>query len=71
MLEVLPMVDGGEGVHLDPKRDPLLPAVLPGGELGADAVHLRRRAKSETQQRRQRSRRWNPVGTWMKTEAFF
>lgn len=47
MLQVLPVVVGGEGVHLDPKGDPLLPAMLPGGELGADAVHLRRRVKSE------------------------
>lgn len=42
MLHIFSMVVGGEGVHLDAKRNALLPAVLPGGELGADAVDLRR-----------------------------
>lgn len=40
MLHVLPVFIGAEGVHLDPEGHAFLAAVLPGGELGADAVHL-------------------------------
>lgn len=43
MLHVLPTFVGGEGVHLDPEGHTFLAAVLPGGELGADAVHLSQR----------------------------
>lgn len=43
VLHVLPVFVGGEGVHLDAERHAFLPAVLPGGELGADAVHLSQR----------------------------
>ena len=42
MLHVLPVLIGAESVHLDTKRHSLLPTVLPGGELSADAVDLRR-----------------------------
>lgn len=46
VLAVLAAVPLGEGVDLDPEGDALLAAVLPGGELGADAVHLRTGGKS-------------------------
>lgn len=45
MLHVLPVFIGGEWVHLDTEGHPFLPAMLPGGELSADAVHLRRQEK--------------------------
>lgn len=41
VLRVLSGVPLGEGVDLDPEGDALLSAVLPGGELRADAVHLK------------------------------
>lgn len=41
VLCVLSRVSQGEGVDLDPEGDALLPAVLPGSELCADAVHLK------------------------------
>lgn len=41
VLAVLAGVPLGKGVDLDPEGHALLAAVLPGGELGADAVHLR------------------------------
>lgn len=40
LLHVLPVLIGGEGVHLDTEGHSFLAAVLPGGELGADAVDL-------------------------------
>lgn len=40
MLDVVAALVGGERVHLDPEGHALLAAVLPGGELGADAVDL-------------------------------
>lgn len=40
VLHVLPTFVGGEGVHLDPEGHAFLAAVLPGGELGTDAVDL-------------------------------
>lgn len=40
VLAVLATVPLGEGVDLDSEGDALLAAVLPGGELCADAVHL-------------------------------
>lgn len=42
-VEVLCVLSGvslGKRVQLDPEGDALLPAVLPGSELCADAVHL-------------------------------
>lgn len=43
VLHVFPLSIGGERVHLDAERHALLAAVLPGGELGTDAVHLLQR----------------------------
>lgn len=40
VLHVFPTFIGGERVHLDTERHTFLPAVLPGRELGTDAVHL-------------------------------
>lgn len=40
VLCVLSTLSLGERVKLDPEGDALLSAVLPGGELCADAVHL-------------------------------
>ena len=40
VLRVVGRLSGGEGVDLDPEGHPLLPTVLPGGELCADAVYL-------------------------------
>lgn len=40
MLDVFSVFIGGVSVHLDSEGHPFLPAVLPGGELGADAVDL-------------------------------
>lgn len=40
VLHVFPALIGGERVHLDTEGHAFLPAVLPGGELGTDAVHL-------------------------------
>lgn len=45
VLHVFPVFVGGEGVHLDTEGHSFLPAVLPGGELGADAVDLGRRGE--------------------------
>lgn len=45
MLHVLAVSIDGEGVHLDAERHAFLPAVLPGGELGTDAVHLSQRTE--------------------------
>lgn len=42
MLHVFPVFVGGESVHLDTEGHSFLPAMLPGGELSADAVDLRR-----------------------------
>ena len=42
MLHVFPVFIGGESVNLDTKGHPLLPTMLPGGELSTDAVDLRR-----------------------------
>lgn len=41
MLDVFSVFIGGVSVHLDSEGHPFLPAVLPGGELGADAVDLK------------------------------
>lgn len=43
MLHVSPIFIGGESVHLDPEGHAFLATVLPGGELGTDAVHLLQR----------------------------
>lgn len=42
MLHVFPVFIGGKSVHLDTEGNPFLATMLPGGELGADAVDLRR-----------------------------
>lgn len=42
MLHVFPVFIGGESVHLDTEGHSFLPAMLPGGELSADAVDLGR-----------------------------
>lgn len=42
MLHVFPVFIGGKSVHLDTEGHPFLAAMLPGGELGADAVDLER-----------------------------
>lgn len=42
MLHVFPVFIGGKRVHLDTEGHPFLATMLPGGELGADAVNLRR-----------------------------
>lgn len=44
MLHVFPVFIGGESVHLDTKGHSFLPTMLPGCELSADAVDLRRHA---------------------------
>lgn len=41
MLHVFLVFVGSEGVHLDTEGHPFLPAMLPRGELSADAVDLR------------------------------
>lgn len=46
VLAVIAAVALGEGVDLDSEGDALLAAVLAGGELCADAVHLRTGGKS-------------------------
>lgn len=46
VLRVLSAVSLGERVDLDPEGDALLPAVLPGSELCADAVHLQTGAQA-------------------------
>lgn len=45
VLCVLSSVSLDKGVNLDPERDALLSAVLPGSELCADAVHLKMSAE--------------------------
>lgn len=40
VLDVVAVLVGGERVHLDPEGHALLSTVLPGGELGADAIDL-------------------------------
>lgn len=71
VLHVFPTLIGGEGVHLDAEGHSFLPAVLPGRELGADAVHLWQRWEtpvclcSKPAGGPRESRR-----TWMNTEAF-
>lgn len=45
VLCVLSTVSQGKRVKLDPEGDALLAAVLPGGELCADAVHLQTGAR--------------------------
>lgn len=40
VVQVFSVFVGGERVHLDTERHALFPAVLSGGELCADAVHL-------------------------------
>lgn len=45
VLHVFAVFIGGERVHLDAEGHSLFPAVLPGGELGADAVDLGRRKR--------------------------
>lgn len=42
VLRVLSSVSQGEGVDLDPEGDALLSPVLPGSELSADAMHLKK-----------------------------
>lgn len=46
VLRVLSAVSLGERVDLDPEGDALLPAVLSGSELCADAVHLQTGAQA-------------------------
>lgn len=46
VLRVLSTVSLGERVDLDPEGDALLPAMLPGSELCADAVHLQTGAQA-------------------------
>lgn len=48
MLHIFSMLIGRERVHLDTEGHAFLPPMLPGRELGADAVHLRRQTGSET-----------------------
>lgn len=43
MLHVVPVFIGGESVHLDAEGHAFLAAVLPGRELGTDAVDLLQR----------------------------
>lgn len=73
VLHVLPTFVGGEGVHLDPEGHTFLAAVLPGGELSADAVHLLQRVgKSQVVAgcwRLGGVRGPGSSSTWMNTEA--
>lgn len=46
VFRVLSAVSLGERVDLDPEGDALLPAMLPGSELCADAVHLQTGAQA-------------------------
>ena len=49
MLRVLSIFTLLEGVDLHPEGHTLLTPVLPRGELGADAVHLRRMPQAVSQ----------------------
>lgn len=49
MLHVLPLFIGGKSVHLDTEGHPFLAPMLPGGELGADAVDLGRWGRRQLQ----------------------
>ena len=74
VLQELPLLVGGERVHLDAEGNALLSAVLPGRELGADTVHLRRRTGRETETKTRPPQpppdpRPTAEPTWMKTEA--
>lgn len=67
VLRVLSGVSQGEGVNLDPEGDALLPAVLPGSELCADAVHLKMSAEAIVSVHRQEQHtknhsRWHKEG---------
>lgn len=72
MLDVFAVFVGGKSVHLDPEGHTLLPAMLSGGELSADAVDLERHQGLEVGRLRvsSRVRVSESSGTWMKTEAF-
>lgn len=51
VLCVLSRVSLGKGINLDPEGDALLPTVLPGSELCADAVHLKMSARGRWESR--------------------
>lgn len=72
MLHVVPVLSGGERVHLDAEGHAFLPTVLPGRELGTDAVHLLQR--SETLRLLHvlmlRLKERASSSTWMTREAF-
>lgn len=71
VLDVVAPLVGGERVHLDPEGYALLAAVLPGRELGANAVDLQGETPDGVGGGIEVSV-WEQglQGTWMKTEAF-
>lgn len=60
---VLSTLSLGERVELDPEGDALLSAVLPGGELCADAVHLQTEGRQEYECDQNMRLMWKLSGT--------